>query len=218
MATARRFDWQSTTDQVLEGIDLGGKVAIVTGASGGLGAETARALAARGAAVTLTARDTRRPSRWPGMIRGSHPGARLSRALARARPARQRARLREELAGRAARAPPAAEQRGRDGLPARTHARGLGAAVRDEPPRSLPADGAARARAARGAADRAWPTPARAATASRRSCSRTSTSNAGPTTSGLAYGQAKSANVLHAVELDRRLAPPACAPSASTRA
>ena len=55
MPTPRRFDKSSTADQVLDGIDLAGKVAIVTGASGGLGAETARALAARGAAVTLTA-------------------------------------------------------------------------------------------------------------------------------------------------------------------
>jgi len=54
----RPFGFESTTDQVLEGIDLSGKRALVTGASGGLGAETARALASRGASVTVTARDT----------------------------------------------------------------------------------------------------------------------------------------------------------------
>lgn len=51
------FGADTTTDEVLEGIDLSGKRAFVTGASGGLGEETARALASKGAAVTLTARD-----------------------------------------------------------------------------------------------------------------------------------------------------------------
>ena len=40
-----------------EGIDLSGHHAVVTGASGGLGLETARVLALRGAAVTLACRD-----------------------------------------------------------------------------------------------------------------------------------------------------------------
>jgi NAD(P)-dependent dehydrogenase (short-subunit alcohol dehydrogenase family) len=38
-------------------IDLRGKLALVTGGSGGLGAETARALASKGARVVITARD-----------------------------------------------------------------------------------------------------------------------------------------------------------------
>jgi NAD(P)-dependent dehydrogenase (short-subunit alcohol dehydrogenase family) len=54
------FDETSTADQVLEGIDLSGRTAIVTGASGGLGAETARALASKGCAVTLAARNRER--------------------------------------------------------------------------------------------------------------------------------------------------------------
>jgi NAD(P)-dependent dehydrogenase (short-subunit alcohol dehydrogenase family) len=51
------FGWHSTTDDVLEGIDLTGKRALVTGVSAGLGVETARALAAHGAEVIGTARD-----------------------------------------------------------------------------------------------------------------------------------------------------------------
>ncbi len=51
------FTWESTTDDVLAGQDLSGKRALVTGVSAGLGVETARALAARGAEVIGTARD-----------------------------------------------------------------------------------------------------------------------------------------------------------------
>ncbi|MGH7023231.1 MAG: SDR family NAD(P)-dependent oxidoreductase [Caulobacteraceae bacterium] len=51
------FGAESTTDEVLEGVDLTGKRILVTGASAGLGVETARALAAHGAWVVGAARD-----------------------------------------------------------------------------------------------------------------------------------------------------------------
>jgi len=51
------FGAQSTTDEVLDGRDLGGKRILVTGVSAGLGVETARALAARGAQVVGAARN-----------------------------------------------------------------------------------------------------------------------------------------------------------------
>jgi NAD(P)-dependent dehydrogenase (short-subunit alcohol dehydrogenase family) len=50
------FDAASTTDDVLAGLDLTGRRFLVTGASGGLGLETSRALAAHGAAVVMAAR------------------------------------------------------------------------------------------------------------------------------------------------------------------
>ncbi|MFB9506266.1 SDR family NAD(P)-dependent oxidoreductase [Streptomyces aurantiacus] len=52
------FTASSTADEVLEDVDLTGVHAIVTGASSGIGAETARALAAAGAEVTLAVRNT----------------------------------------------------------------------------------------------------------------------------------------------------------------
>src|SRR5580700_7331862 len=47
----------STTDDVLSGVNLKGKRILVTGASAGLGVETARTLAAHGAQVVGAARD-----------------------------------------------------------------------------------------------------------------------------------------------------------------
>jgi NAD(P)-dependent dehydrogenase (short-subunit alcohol dehydrogenase family) len=51
------FGATSTTEEVLEGVDLSGKRILVTGVSAGLGVETARTLAAHGATVVGAARD-----------------------------------------------------------------------------------------------------------------------------------------------------------------
>lgn len=51
------FGPQATAAEVAAGTDLSGKRAIVTGASSGIGVETARVLAAAGADVTLAVRD-----------------------------------------------------------------------------------------------------------------------------------------------------------------
>jgi NAD(P)-dependent dehydrogenase (short-subunit alcohol dehydrogenase family) len=51
------FGATSTTDEVLQGVNLSSKRVLVTGASAGLGVETARTLAAHGATVVGAARD-----------------------------------------------------------------------------------------------------------------------------------------------------------------
>jgi NAD(P)-dependent dehydrogenase (short-subunit alcohol dehydrogenase family) len=51
------FGYDSTADQVLAGLDLRGKTYLVTGCNSGLGLESMRALAARGARIVGAARD-----------------------------------------------------------------------------------------------------------------------------------------------------------------
>ncbi|MFI2301741.1 SDR family NAD(P)-dependent oxidoreductase [Actinacidiphila glaucinigra] len=50
------FNRDSTASEVIEGVDLAGRRVVVTGANSGIGVETARALAAAGAEVTLAVR------------------------------------------------------------------------------------------------------------------------------------------------------------------
>ena len=60
---AANFGAKSTTEDVLEGVDLKGKRILVTGVSAGLGVETARALVAHGADVVGAARDLEKAQR-----------------------------------------------------------------------------------------------------------------------------------------------------------
>jgi len=54
------FNATSTAHDVIQGIDLSGKIAIVTGGNAGIGLETTKILAAAGATVIVPARDTKK--------------------------------------------------------------------------------------------------------------------------------------------------------------
>ncbi len=66
---AKVFGAESTTDEVLEGVDLSGKRVLVTGVSAGLGVETARTLAAHGAQVVGAARDLKKAEGATAQVR-----------------------------------------------------------------------------------------------------------------------------------------------------
>ena len=57
------FDETSTATEVLSGVDMSGKVAIVTGGHSGIGLETTKALSAAGAKVIVGARDMAKASK-----------------------------------------------------------------------------------------------------------------------------------------------------------
>jgi NAD(P)-dependent dehydrogenase (short-subunit alcohol dehydrogenase family) len=63
------FGFSSTAAEVIADVDLAGKCAVVTGASSGIGVETARALASAGAAVTLAVRNTEAGERVAAEVR-----------------------------------------------------------------------------------------------------------------------------------------------------
>ena len=77
MTTTSGFSATSTTDEVLAGLDLTGRRFLVTGASGGLGLETSRALASKGAIVVMAARDQAKNETAAAGIRAVHPDAKL---------------------------------------------------------------------------------------------------------------------------------------------
>ncbi len=74
------FGFESTAAEVIAGIDLTGKRAVVTGGSSGIGVETARALAGAGAEVTLAVRDTQAGRRTAAEIGGGVDVGRLDLA------------------------------------------------------------------------------------------------------------------------------------------
>jgi NAD(P)-dependent dehydrogenase (short-subunit alcohol dehydrogenase family) len=67
----------TTTNEIIEGIDLSGSVAVVTGATTGLGRETARALAAAGAQVIVCGRSAEKCAASVDAILEAHPDASL---------------------------------------------------------------------------------------------------------------------------------------------
>ncbi|MEL7210480.1 MAG: SDR family NAD(P)-dependent oxidoreductase, partial [Actinomycetota bacterium] len=71
----------TTTDEILDGLDLTGRRIVVTGASSGLGEESTRALAAHGADVLMVARDQGKLDAATERVRASVSDARLDHGL-----------------------------------------------------------------------------------------------------------------------------------------
>jgi NAD(P)-dependent dehydrogenase (short-subunit alcohol dehydrogenase family) len=69
------FGFATTAAEVLDGVDLHGRRALVTGGASGIGVATARALAAAGADVTIAVRDVAAGERVAGEISASLAGA-----------------------------------------------------------------------------------------------------------------------------------------------
>jgi NAD(P)-dependent dehydrogenase (short-subunit alcohol dehydrogenase family) len=77
MRVTTPFTKDSTAAEVVAGIDLRGKRAVITGASSGIGVETARALASAGADVTLAVRDVTAGEKVAAGIGANHAAARV---------------------------------------------------------------------------------------------------------------------------------------------
>ncbi|MBB3047570.1 NAD(P)-dependent dehydrogenase (short-subunit alcohol dehydrogenase family) [Litorivivens lipolytica] len=69
------FNGKTTAEEVAQGKNLRGKVALVTGASSGLGFETARVLASIGARVIITARSEEKAAEACEALQEAVPGA-----------------------------------------------------------------------------------------------------------------------------------------------
>lgn len=72
------FSEHTTAEEVLEGINMTDKIVLVTGGSGGLGLETARALAKQDANVIVTMRNKQKTESALAQLRSTNPKARIT--------------------------------------------------------------------------------------------------------------------------------------------
>ncbi|KAG2241938.1 hypothetical protein Bca52824_096217 [Brassica carinata] len=77
VAGASGFGSKSTADEVTENCDLRSTTAIITGATSGIGAETARVLAKRGARLVFPARNVKAAEEAKGRIVSEFPEAEI---------------------------------------------------------------------------------------------------------------------------------------------
>jgi NAD(P)-dependent dehydrogenase (short-subunit alcohol dehydrogenase family) len=71
------FNGRTTSEEIVEGLDLTGKTVVVTGASGGLGFAQARVLSGTGAEIVMVARNPEKNASAAARIQEIHPGAGL---------------------------------------------------------------------------------------------------------------------------------------------
>lgn len=71
------FSKHPSAEEIARGVDLSGKVAVVTGAGGGIGEETARVLAGCGATVVVVARTQRKADDAIARLEARRPDAKL---------------------------------------------------------------------------------------------------------------------------------------------
>ena len=76
-----QFGFKSTAAEVIAGHDLSGRTALVTGGTSGIGTETARALAAAGARIVITARDKAKAEEALAHLRQVAPDAEFDYAV-----------------------------------------------------------------------------------------------------------------------------------------
>ncbi len=81
MAEARAFDATTTAEEAAGDVDLGGMTIVLTGGSAGLGVETARVLAGRGARIVSIVRDEAKGRAAADAIRAETPDAEIELAV-----------------------------------------------------------------------------------------------------------------------------------------
>ena len=133
----------TTTDEVLEGMDLTGRRFVITGAASGLGRESARALAAHGASVTLVARSPERAEGAVAEVGAMVPGADLEAGVADLGDHGKHPCLRLVLSGRSPDTRCPRQQRRGDGVSYGEDRGRIRDAVRYQSPRPFPVDGLA---------------------------------------------------------------------------
>ena len=134
---AKTFGFESTTDEVLEGVNLSGKRVLVTGVSAGLGVETARALVAHGATVVGTARDLNKARTALAQVCANRRSARSSWSRLTSPRSRASARPRDELLASGKPFDVIIANAGRDGVPAGQDRRWLRNPIRHQSSRAF---------------------------------------------------------------------------------